>query len=276
MVISSLAWGALKLTSSLVSAGFRKLLGMAEDAALVEWSGDVVLKAREKSHQVSRGLSQGLALGSRALGAHQREVSRAGVARPMAPTAERIRSETQFDSVVVVAVTFRLSITGPVLNESKGANSRCCVYYYCCTNILPRLRGSYRLRGPCPCAARARAAVSPRQTNRIPPRACRISNPCSLVRLPVAYSFAISPPVDLVSPRGLRLPVAVGRAGLARVGSRSGRRRSCGSEGRSSRLSRSHARILSWTRQSYRCPLSGQPGFHSYVHRICAACPARA
>eukprot|EP00752_Nemacystus_decipiens_P006605 g5942.t1 len=80
ILIGALAWGALKLTSSLVSAGFKKLIGVDEDAAMVEWSGDVVLKAREKSHQqqalVSSTRSPDTAPFSRALEGHQHEVRR--------------------------------------------------------------------------------------------------------------------------------------------------------------------------------------------------------
>ena len=55
MVIGYLAWGALKLTSSLVSAGFKKLVGGDEESPLLEWSGDVVVKAHEKSQQQLTG-----------------------------------------------------------------------------------------------------------------------------------------------------------------------------------------------------------------------------
>lgn len=84
LLIGGLAWGALKLTSSLVSAGFKRLIGVDEDTAMVEWSGDVVLKAREKSHQqqamiVSSRRSADMAPMSRALEAHQHEVSSSGV-----------------------------------------------------------------------------------------------------------------------------------------------------------------------------------------------------
>ncbi|CAB1105732.1 unnamed protein product [Ectocarpus sp. CCAP 1310/34] len=44
------AWGALRLTSSLLTAGFKKLVGVEDESnGLIEWSGDVVLKARDKS-----------------------------------------------------------------------------------------------------------------------------------------------------------------------------------------------------------------------------------
>ena len=83
ILIGGLAWGALKLTSSLVSAGFKKLIGADEDAAMVEWSGDVVVKAREKSHQqqalVSSGRSPDMAPFSRALEGHQHAVSASGI-----------------------------------------------------------------------------------------------------------------------------------------------------------------------------------------------------
>lgn len=83
ILIGGLAWGALKLTSSLVSAaGFKKLIGAEEDAAMVEWSGDVVLNAREKSQQqqalVSSMRLPDMAPMSRALEAHQNEVSSSG------------------------------------------------------------------------------------------------------------------------------------------------------------------------------------------------------
>lgn len=83
LLIGGLAWGALKLTSSLVSAGFKKLIGADEDAAMVEWSGDVVVKAREKSHPqqalVSSGRSPDMAPFSRALEGHQHAVSASGI-----------------------------------------------------------------------------------------------------------------------------------------------------------------------------------------------------
>lgn len=83
-LIGLLAWGALKLTSSLVSAGFKKLIGVDEDAAMVEWSGDVVLKASEKSHQqqqavVSSRQSPDMAPMSRAMEADQHEVGASGI-----------------------------------------------------------------------------------------------------------------------------------------------------------------------------------------------------
>lgn len=46
-----LAWGALRLTSSLITAGFKKLVGIEDDRGLLTWSGDVVVKARDKSRQ---------------------------------------------------------------------------------------------------------------------------------------------------------------------------------------------------------------------------------
>ncbi|CAM9388126.1 unnamed protein product [Ectocarpus fasciculatus] len=47
-----LAWGALRLTASLVTAGFKKLVCVEDESeALLEWSGFVVEKAREKSRQ---------------------------------------------------------------------------------------------------------------------------------------------------------------------------------------------------------------------------------
>ncbi|CAM9505455.1 unnamed protein product [Scytosiphon promiscuus] len=51
ILIGSLAWGALRLTSSLVTAGFNKLIGSEDDSPLVEWSGDVVVRAHEISNQ---------------------------------------------------------------------------------------------------------------------------------------------------------------------------------------------------------------------------------
>lgn len=49
-------WGALKLTSSLISTGWSKLTGdsgnddscSTVDTRLVEWGGDIVMKARDK------------------------------------------------------------------------------------------------------------------------------------------------------------------------------------------------------------------------------------
>lgn len=73
ILIGGLAWGALKLTSSLVSAGFDRLVGRDEDDPLVQWSGDVILKAHEKSPSSRRSLD--MAPMSRALEAHQHEVS---------------------------------------------------------------------------------------------------------------------------------------------------------------------------------------------------------
>lgn len=68
-----LAWGALRLTASLVTAGFRKLVGVNKDEsdALVEWSGDVVLKARDKSRRTKQ---RGSGATSRALEQHSEEV----------------------------------------------------------------------------------------------------------------------------------------------------------------------------------------------------------
>lgn len=57
-ILVGIAWGALRLVSSLAFRGFKKLLFADEEAPLIKWSGDVVLKAREKSRQVSRGQSE--------------------------------------------------------------------------------------------------------------------------------------------------------------------------------------------------------------------------
>lgn len=51
---TTVAWGALKLASSLVTAGFKRIVGAVsgggdEDTSLIDWSGDVVLTAREKT-----------------------------------------------------------------------------------------------------------------------------------------------------------------------------------------------------------------------------------
>eukprot|EP00903_Cladosiphon_okamuranus_P016294 g15026.t1 len=54
MVGSILAWGALKLVSSLVSEVFTKLAGDDNDASIVEWSGDVIYKASGKSQASTR------------------------------------------------------------------------------------------------------------------------------------------------------------------------------------------------------------------------------
>lgn len=81
-LVAGLAWGALKLTSSIVSAGFKKLAssgvnrligGEEEDAAMVEWSGDIVLKAREKAAGVTTWPTQ-MAPASRAVEGLQQEV----------------------------------------------------------------------------------------------------------------------------------------------------------------------------------------------------------
>lgn len=80
--MGNLAWGALKLTSSLVTAGFKKLVGLDEECPLLEWSGNVVYKAREKSHPRriagSSGRSLDMAPFSRALEGQQREVGVSG------------------------------------------------------------------------------------------------------------------------------------------------------------------------------------------------------
>ncbi|CAN0185850.1 unnamed protein product, partial [Ectocarpus fasciculatus] len=69
-----LAWGALRLTASLVTAGFKKLVGVEDESdALVEWSGDVVLKARDKSRQTQQ---EGSGAASRALEQHCEETQR--------------------------------------------------------------------------------------------------------------------------------------------------------------------------------------------------------
>lgn len=57
ILIGSLAWGALRLTSSLVTAGFKKLIGADDDSPLLEWSGDVVVKTRGVSNQYQHALS---------------------------------------------------------------------------------------------------------------------------------------------------------------------------------------------------------------------------
>lgn len=52
VVIGVLACGALKLVSSLVNAGSTKLFGEGDEHhqhAMAEWSGDVIVKAREQS-----------------------------------------------------------------------------------------------------------------------------------------------------------------------------------------------------------------------------------
>lgn len=81
-LVDGLAWGALKLTSSIISAGFKKLAsagvnrligGEEEDAAMVEWSGDIVLKAREKAAGVTTRPTQ-MAPASRAVEGLQQEV----------------------------------------------------------------------------------------------------------------------------------------------------------------------------------------------------------
>lgn len=67
-----LAWGALRLTASLVTTGFKKLVGGEDESdALVEWSGDVVLKARNKSRRTQQ---KGSGATARALEQHSEEV----------------------------------------------------------------------------------------------------------------------------------------------------------------------------------------------------------
>lgn len=74
-LIGYLAWSALRLTSSLITAGFKKLVGSDEDPAMVKWSDDVVLTARNKQQQaLSRRLSPDMSPSSRALAARQHEV----------------------------------------------------------------------------------------------------------------------------------------------------------------------------------------------------------
>lgn len=76
-MIAGVTWGALKLASSLVCAGFKKLVGADEDAAMIEWSGDVVLKAHDKSRQEQVAVSStpsDMAVVSRFLEAQQQEV----------------------------------------------------------------------------------------------------------------------------------------------------------------------------------------------------------
>lgn len=49
------AWGALRLTASLLTAGLKALVGAEDESdALIEWSGDVVLKSRDKSRRTKR------------------------------------------------------------------------------------------------------------------------------------------------------------------------------------------------------------------------------
>ncbi|CAM9600789.1 unnamed protein product [Ectocarpus sp. 4 AP-2014] len=73
-VFIPLAWGALRLTASLVTAGFKKLVGVENESdALVEWSGDVVLKARDKSRRTQQKCSGAAA---RAVEQHREETQR--------------------------------------------------------------------------------------------------------------------------------------------------------------------------------------------------------
>ncbi|CAB1104598.1 unnamed protein product [Ectocarpus sp. CCAP 1310/34] len=68
-----LAWGALRLTASLVTAGFKKLVGVEDESdALVEWSGDVVLKARDTSRRTQQ---KGSDAAARAVEQHREETA---------------------------------------------------------------------------------------------------------------------------------------------------------------------------------------------------------
>lgn len=67
-----LAWGALRLTASLVTAGFKKLVCVEDESeALLEWSGFVVEKARDKSRQTQQ---KGWGAASRTRDRHGEEV----------------------------------------------------------------------------------------------------------------------------------------------------------------------------------------------------------
>lgn len=60
VILGSLVWGALKLTSSLISAGWQKLTGDSGDddsqsgidTFVIDWGGDIVVKARDKQSSV--------------------------------------------------------------------------------------------------------------------------------------------------------------------------------------------------------------------------------
>lgn len=54
-ILLPLAWEALKLISSMVFPDLGTLFGIGEDSAMLEWSRDIVLKARKKSHHGSGG-----------------------------------------------------------------------------------------------------------------------------------------------------------------------------------------------------------------------------
>ncbi|CAM9644246.1 unnamed protein product, partial [Ectocarpus sp. 12 AP-2014] len=69
-----LAWGALRLTAGLVTAGFKKLVGVEDESdALVEWSGDVVLKARDESRRTQQ---RDFGAAARAVAQHREETQR--------------------------------------------------------------------------------------------------------------------------------------------------------------------------------------------------------
>ncbi|CAM9871416.1 unnamed protein product [Ectocarpus sp. 13 AM-2016] len=78
------AWGALRLTSSLLTAGFKKLIDVEDDSnGLIEWSGDVVRNAREKSRLTKQQGKGGGDDAMRVVEQHHQEVRVPGLTADM-------------------------------------------------------------------------------------------------------------------------------------------------------------------------------------------------